>query len=301
MRTFRPLPRLLPAPIITLAVAAVLGVVGSRSCGSDTLSDKEAVPGANLTANAEPQPPATEKQAEPAKRSPAAKQAPAAPQTPQTVPTQDAASPETPADSAQPPAAQEASERDPIRQLSRQYARRRAAKERVAKSPPPPANEIHQPVLVLSKEHRDTCLLFQGDVLPAGTLADPSGTEHVLANSLGKKLTAVVFWNGDNPYAMDQFLEMRADLVPLSDQGVQAIAIHVGAPPPDYAQMCQDHGEGLLCLLDAEKEYFAQFATRKLPRTYLLDAQGKILWLDLEYSRSTRYDLRNALHYYLQQ
>ena len=39
---------------------------------------------------------------------------------------------------------------------------------------------------------------------------------------------------------------------------------------------------------------------RRVSRTYLLDAQGKILWLDMEYSRATRYDLRNALHFYLQ-
>ena len=33
---------------------------------------------------------------------------------------------------------------------------------------------------------------------------------------------------------------------------------------------------------------------------FLLDAGGKILWLDLEYSRGTRRELQNAILYYLQ-
>jgi peroxiredoxin len=193
--------------------------------------------------------------------------------------------------------------RDPVRQLSRQYARRAAAKSKdraAATTTPPPANEIHEPVLAFTQDHRESCLVFLGDSIPAGTLPDAGGKEHALLASLGKKLTVVVLWNADNPYAFDQFQEMQTELVPLCDQGVQVVAIHVGASPPDYAQLCTDSGAGALCLLDADQKYFAQLARRKLPRTYVLNAEGKILWLDLEYSRATRYDLRNALHYYLQ-
>jgi len=45
-------------------------------------------------------------------------------------------------------------------------------------------------------------------------------------------------------------------------------------------------------LLDPKGEYFAKIASeRKMPRTYLLDAQGKVLWFDLEYSNTARRDL----------
>ena len=121
----------------------------------------------------------------------------------------------------------------------------------------------------------------------------------MLRESLGKQLTVVILWNADNPYALDQFQEIRRDVMPLAEQGVQAIAIHVGKPPEDYAELCRDSGEGVLCLVDADSKYFGQLASRMLPRTYVVDAEGKILWLDIEYSRSTRYDLRNALHFYL--
>lgn len=294
-----PLSRFLLGSLITLVVAAIVVVAGSRSSWSDTPPDWLSVrhPGAvwDVEAVGDLSP-----QKDPPETSP--RQDTSAPAAPKAASPQDATAPESAATTSQPPTAQDdTTGRNPIRQLSRQYARRRPAKDRVAKEPPPPANEIHTPILVLSKEHRDTCLVFQGDVVPAGTLLDAAGAGHVLHNSLGKKLTVIVFWNADNPYALDQFQEMQADIVPLCDEGVQAIAIHVGPPPQDYAQLCRDNGEGVLCLLDQDQKYFGQLAHRKLPRTYLLDAAGKILWLDLEYSRSTRYDLRNALHYHLQQ
>jgi hypothetical protein len=48
-------------------------------------------------------------------------------------------------------------------------------------------------------------------------------------------------------------------------------------------------------LLDAEGRAFAEVGSEKLPRTYLVDAQGKILWFDIEYSLSTRRELHQAL------
>ena len=72
-------------------------------------------------------------------------------------------------------------------------------------------------------------------------------------------------WTADNPYAFDQFQELQNELVPLSDQGVQVVAIHVGPSPPDYVQLCANNGEGVLCLLDAEQKYFASGSPQIAP------------------------------------
>jgi len=52
-------------------------------------------------------------------------------------------------------------------------------------------------------------------------------------------------------------------------------------------------------LLDADGSAMAKVGLEKLPRTYLLDAQGKILWFDIEYSRSTRRELLEAVRFVL--
>jgi peroxiredoxin len=206
-----------------------------------------------------------------------------------------------PADPPGKQAKEAAEQRGPLKRLSQKFARRKSARNRDDHRPPTPptAEEIREPILAFSQGHRETCVVFAGDPLPAATLPDGEEKPHALRESLGKQLTVVILWNADNPYALDQFQEIRRDVMPLAEQGVQAIAIHVGKPPEDYAELCRDSGEGVLCLVDADRKYFGQLASRMLPRTYVVDAEGKILWLDIEYSRSTRYDLRNALHFYL--
>jgi hypothetical protein len=53
-------------------------------------------------------------------------------------------------------------------------------------------------------------------------------------------------------------------------------------------------------LSDKDGAAHKQVATSKLPRSYLLDPSGKILWFDLEYSPTTRRDLAQAIRFTLE-
>jgi hypothetical protein len=194
-------------------------------------------------------------------------------------------------------------QKDPMKVLSRQFARRRAAREevkqaeRVTSAVP---KVIHEPLVHLSEEHRKICLVGVNDAMPDMQLTQ--GTETVsLKDVLGETYTVVVFWSVTNPFAVEQFTRLESDVLePFADAGLKAVAIHVGKPQDVYAELCSKRGEDVTCLVDADKSSFARVATRKLPRTYLLDADGKIIWFDIEYSRSTRKELLNAVQYYLQ-
>ncbi len=217
---------------------------------------------------------------------------------PGTTPAADSATPDRgdqTADSADLP--------DPLRRLSFEFARRAAARERRAqlKATPaaPPADQIVKPSVHMSEGHRNSCLVFVGDALPDATLPDASGSPQQIHQQLGDKLTVVIFWNEKNPFSRDQFQQLSSEVVPFQSLGVQPIAIHVGPAPEDYVTKCEPYADDVCCLLDADGAYFAQVSKGPVPRTYVLDAQGKVIWLDIEYSRSTRYDLRNALHYSL--
>ena len=48
-------------------------------------------------------------------------------------------------------------------------------------------------------------------------------------------------------------------------------------------------------LVDAKGKAFAQVGSRHLPRTFVLDPSGKIVWFDIEYSLATRRELQQAL------
>ena len=88
-------------------------------------------------------------------------------------------------------------------------------------------------------------------------------------------------------------------LGPFASHRVKVIAANVGGDVATTRKLTGDGADKIVSLVDQERTLFQQFATENLPRTYVLDKDGKIVWLDLEYSQSTRRNLSNALSYFL--
>lgn len=162
-----------------------------------------------------------------------------------------------------------------------------------------PPTPLHEPAVVMSEEHRRTCLLGVGDRLPELALTDLEGTPRSLSSLYGEKLTVVVFWNDRKVFARDQFSRLGIDTDHFHSFGVNVIAVNVGDPPEVVAQLESQYPGGYECLLDQRSESLTGIATDKLPRTYLLDAEGRVLWFDIEYSRATERELENALYWHL--
>lgn len=161
-------------------------------------------------------------------------------------------------------------------------------------------DELHEPVVAMSDAHAKTCLVNVGDPFPELKLAELGGSEEELSQLRGKKLTVVVFWNTKKVYAAEQFTRLKEEVsAAYSKFGVSVVAINVGDSPEAVKRLAQEYEIDFPCLLDPSGEAFKQVAKDKLPRTYLLDASGKILWFDLEYSQGTRYELNNAVFFYL--
>jgi peroxiredoxin len=89
---------------------------------------------------------------------------------------------------------------------------------------------------------------------------------------------------------------MGPDVVgPFGGAGVAVVGIAVGESPDSAQATLQRAKAEYPNLLDADGKAFDQVGSEKLPRTYLLDSQGKIVWFDIEYSLSTRRELHQAL------
>jgi peroxiredoxin len=163
--------------------------------------------------------------------------------------------------------------------------------------PPPPPPTI--PKVELSEEMRSTRLVDVGDAVPKGELPDLAGKLHSLSSLYGQKLTVLCFWTaGSTRRAQMEATEGLQDLLsdvaePFGTKGVAVVAINVGDPADQVKKQLAEAGVTFPNLLDAKGEMFAKIATvRKfMPRTYLLDAGGRILWYDMEHSRATERDL----------
>ncbi|MEE9602365.1 MAG: TlpA disulfide reductase family protein, partial [Thermoguttaceae bacterium] len=145
-----------------------------------------------------------------------------------------------------------------------------------------------------------SCLVKVGDVMPVAELPDVGGGMHSLADLYGEKLTVVFFWKSHKKYAVAEFEDLDGDIVaPYFEKGVRVIGINVGDSPEQVEAQIQKVDAKFANLLDPNEAFFAQVATEKVPRTYLLDSQGRILWFDLEYSPSTRRNLERGIKFVL--
>ncbi len=156
------------------------------------------------------------------------------------------------------------------------------------------------PQVAFTEQHAQTCRVFTGDQFPALELSGLDGQSRDFGDLLGEKLTIIVFWSSKLPTSVEELADLQKRfLSEFGEQGVSAVAVNVGDEPTLAKEFAQQSGATYPQLADPQRQAFAKVATEKLPRTYLLDASGKILWFDMEYSRTTRQQLLSAIRYSL--
>lgn len=164
----------------------------------------------------------------------------------------------------------------------------------------PAVADLVMPKMTLSEAHAKTCRVQVGDSFPTFELSDLAGEKQEFARLLGKQLTVVVFWRAGSPMSLEEVADVeRMILRRFGRQGVAAVGVNVGDERQLAAELAKQAGVSYPQLSDQDRQAFDQVATAHLPRTYLLDGAGKIVWFDLEYSRTTRRDLAAAVRYRL--
>ncbi|OHB71409.1 MAG: hypothetical protein A2V70_15755 [Planctomycetes bacterium RBG_13_63_9] len=162
-------------------------------------------------------------------------------------------------------------------------------------APPVPLPETI-PQVRMTDELAATCKVGVGDAMPDGKLRDLEDNEHLLTELFGEKLTVVCFWTSQNAYATAELADLTPDVAePYFEKGLRVIGINEGDSPEVAAQKVQDAGVKYPVLVDPGGLYFANVATERLPRTYVLDPDGKILWFDTEYSGISRDQLLRTI------
>jgi peroxiredoxin len=173
-----------------------------------------------------------------------------------------------------------------------------AVETQPAEEPPPPPTipEVH-----LLDVDRATCLVGVDDPMPEGELAGLDGKNQPLGALKGEKLTVVFFWTkGDSEFASLRAQTALEDLQKdvqesYAEKGVRVVAVNEGDGPEAVKKLAEAAGATYPVLLDPDGALFAKVATERLPRPYLLDGDGKILWFDLEFSRTSRAKLLQAI------
>lgn len=164
---------------------------------------------------------------------------------------------------------------------------------------PAPANSQEAPAIPevhLSRGHAAACKVGVGDTFPAVRAPRLGGGAAELQQLYGDAATVVMFWSGDDPMSRMALGDLQRDVAePHASRGVAVVGIAVKQSAEDAQAALQKGGAEFPVLVDEGGEAFAAVGTDKLPRVYLLDPQGKILWFDIEYSLATRRELGAGL------
>ncbi|MGD9719692.1 MAG: redoxin domain-containing protein [Pirellulales bacterium] len=156
------------------------------------------------------------------------------------------------------------------------------------------------PKVVFTEQHAKTSLVGVGDTFPKLELSDTAGKAREFGELVGEKLTIVVFWHSELPTSLEELADMQARFLrEFGAQGVSAVGVNVSGDPQLAGELAAQRGAKFPQLCDRDGAALAKVCTEKLPRTYLLDASGKVLWFDTEYSRTTRQQLLSAIRFAL--
>jgi peroxiredoxin len=152
------------------------------------------------------------------------------------------------------------------------------------------------PPVMLTSEHEALCRVKVGDTLPEIELPKVDGGNAKLSGLYGKAATVVVFWKGDRQMALDELADLGPDVVEkFGSRGVEVVGVAVTDPAAAAGSTISKSAASFPQLLDADGKAFDKVGSEKFPWTLVLDANGKIVWFDLEYSLATRRELQQAL------
>jgi peroxiredoxin len=154
-------------------------------------------------------------------------------------------------------------------------------------------DETGIPQVFLTAEHSAMCRVRAGDAFPKISLRQVSGGQTDLASLQGKKATVVLFWHNDPWMSAMALQDLSRDVA--TNENVAVVGIVVKPGNTDVAAKVKESGASFPQLLDNDGKAFNQVGMTRMPRVYVLDGSGKIVWFDIEYSQSTRRELKRTL------
>jgi ABC-type amino acid transport substrate-binding protein len=128
------------------------------------------------------------------------------------------------------------------------------------------------------------------------TLPDLDGKSTAVRSLAGRCGTVILLWAPDRWMARAALHDLTRDFTQLAADGAfGVVGVAVGQPVGAVRAVLAETGAAFPQLLDPDGQAFALVGDAHLPRIYVLDAQGRIVWFDIEYSEATRRELRQTL------
>lgn len=165
--------------------------------------------------------------------------------------------------------------------------------------------KLQVPKVLLSTQHAEMSKVKVGDTFPDLALPTPEqgGEPTPMASQFGTEATVVAVLGGDGPMAKSMLRDLSFDInkpyapagAALQRSKVVTIAIASGLSPDEAKQLAKKAEYKGLLLLDPKGEAVASLGSGRMPRVYVLNTEGEVVWFDIEHSLSTRREMKQAV------
>ena len=152
------------------------------------------------------------------------------------------------------------------------------------------------PVVFLTDAHKKMCLVGVGDTLPLVGLQDLKKRPAKISDLSGEIGTVVFFWEPGQWMSKIGLADLQSDVAEAyAGDKISVIGVGVDVTPAKVKRDSAELEIDYAMLIDPQGRVFDQIGIKKLPRLFLVDCDGQILWFDIEYSLATRRELNLAL------
>ena len=147
----------------------------------------------------------------------------------------------------------------------------------------------------MAAEIEASTLVKEGDTAPDFTVEMLDGSKITLADLKGN-VVLVNFWATWCPPCREELSHVQAEIIDrFADKPFRMIAISRGEQRAKVEKFIADNGYTFPVGLDPEQSIFGLFATNYIPRNFLIDAEGKVVFVGVGYDETEFAHLKNAI------
>ena len=152
------------------------------------------------------------------------------------------------------------------------------------------------PPVLLSTFHAQWCTRQVGDKLPELELAQLGGRKTKLTALMGAQATVVIYWQEDRWMSQMALEDVQRVIVDTYDaEQVAVVGVPVKVSTSKVRRRLKQAKADFPQLLDSRGTALAEVGSVALPRIYVLDPTGTIVWFDIEYCEGSRRELQRTL------
>lgn len=141
-----------------------------------------------------------------------------------------------------------------------------------------------------------TTIITKGDKVPAFSFVDNEGNTHEISEYKGKTIMLVFFATWCGP-CRAELKELNNEVLPpfMDDENFEIMIFGREHSQEEVSKFKYDNQYLMPFYADPDRSIFAKFATAYIPRCFIINAKGKVVFNSVGYSEDVKTEMQKTL------